>query len=917
MSALLLMGATVPSAGAVQINRMTVIGSSVNDSLYRPNPECGTYLGVNKDGVYEFQITIPADAENQPTPLVPDHYYTRHQITNPDVLRSRAQYFYGVKPGTSDFLCYASETVDGEYTLKAIVHVTVLSKSDYANQDGQDSKKDDSTGDNTIGGSQICTQHTWSYVTKEATCEQNGTYSRVCKNCGKEEVISTTAKLKHTYISAVTKQATSTATGIRTYTCTNCGDSYTETIPKLSSGQESGVVKDLNAQATISNNQSKQNYSSYYSKPVTSYLYERSDGGFTRVEAVAGKVIVENYDSGFQLLTSDSVQMELNLFGGFYAGTDENFLVFGQKNPNESDTQEVVRIVKYSKDWKRVSSASLKGANTYIPFDAGSLRCAESNGMLYILTCHEMYMTSDGYHHQSNMLINVRESDMTITDSRCGISNISTGYVSHSFNQFLMVDSTGRLVALDHGDAYPRAAVLCQYNTSAGSEKISRSVTTGNVVTFSGAVGENATNASLGGLIEATGKYLSVLNTAPQNGNANYQSARNVALGITDQKNLSSTRTIQLTNYAQGGNTSASTPQIVKLNDDRFLILWEVYAKASYGGYTNNGTISYVIVNREGQTQGQIQTVKGKLSDCQPIESNGKAVWYVTNNDAPCFYIVDRNGALRTVDVNNTGTDTSSKDTLQDNAGSNNGAMQEPEQKPPMNNTLGTSGTPGTPGTSGKPETPNTDSGNSTGQNTVAKPENQTSTGSQNPNLQGQSGNKLRFRDVPESAYYYNAVEWAVKEQITSGTSVNTFTPDAACSRAELVTLLWRAMGKPKANIQNNPFRDVRKDSYYFDAVLWAYENGITGGTSANAFSPNATVTRGQTAAFLYRAAGSPVVDGKTSFIDVRGDEYYADAAAWAEKNNITSGVGYAQFNPRGNCTRAQIVTFLYRHQNI
>lgn len=133
LSALLLMGAAVPPAGAVQINRMTAVGSLVNDSLYRPNPECGTYLGVNKDGVYEFQITIPADAENQPTPLVPDHYYTKHEITNPDVLKSRAQYFYGIKPGTSDFLCYASETVDGEYTLKAIVHVTVLSKADYAN----------------------------------------------------------------------------------------------------------------------------------------------------------------------------------------------------------------------------------------------------------------------------------------------------------------------------------------------------------------------------------------------------------------------------------------------------------------------------------------------------------------------------------------------------------------------------------------------------------------------------------------------------------------------------------------------------------------------------------------------------------------------------------------------------------------
>lgn len=900
LSALLLMGATVPPAGAVQINRMTAVGSLVNDSLYRPNPECGTYLGVNKDGVYEFQITIPADAENQPTPLVPDHYYTKHEITNTDVLKSRAQYFYGIKPGTSDFLCYASETVDGEYTLKAIVHVTVLSKADYANQGGQDNEKDDSTGGNSNGDSQTCTQHTWSYVTKEATCEREGAYSRVCRNCGKEEVISTTSKREHKYTAVVTKQATATTTGIRTYTCINCGNSYSEIISKLSGGQDSEVVKDPNAQAIVSNNQSKQNYSSYYSKPVTSYLYERSDGGFTRVEAVNNKVIVENYDSKMQLLTSNNMPMELNLFGGFYSGADCNFLIFGQKNPSESDAQEIIRVVKYSKNWKRISSASLKGANTYIPFDAGSLRCAESNGMLYILTCHEMYMTSDGYHHQSNMLINIRESDMMITDSRYGISNISTGYVSHSFNQFLIVDSTGRLVALDHGDAYPRAAVLCQYNTSAGSEQISRSVNTGNVVTFSGEVGENATNASLGGLAEATGKYLTVLNTAPQNGRANYQSVRNVVLGITDQKNLSNTKTIQLTNYAQGGNTSASTPQIVKLNDNRFLILWEVYAKAQYGGYTNNGTIGYVIVDREGQTQVQVQTAKGSLSDCQPIEASGQAVWYVTNNSAPQFYTINRSGALQTVNVNNTGVGTSGKDTTPDNSSDTIGTTQTP-----ISNNIS--------GATGNPETPNT----SAGQDAVTKPDDQTNAGSQNPNSQGQNGSKPRFRDVSESAYYYNAVEWAVKEQITGGTTANTFTPNAACSRAELVTFLWRAAGKPQANIQNNPFRDVRKDSYYFNAVLWAYESGITGGTSPDMFSPNATVTRGQTAAFLYRASGSPVVDSKAGFTDIRGDEYYADAAAWAEKHNITSGVGYAQFNPRGKCTRAQIVTFLYRRQNL
>ena len=211
----------------------------------------------------------------------------------------------------------------------------------------------------------------------------------------------------------------------------------------------------------------------------------------------------------------------------FYAGEDCNFLIFGQKNLSESESQEVIRVVKYSKDWERLNFASLRGVNTYIPFDAGSLRCTEYNGMLYIHTCHEMFDIGDGLHHQANMLICVRESNMTVTDTRYGISNIATGYVSHSFTQFITVDDSGRLVTLDHGDAYPRAAVLCQYG-QAGNEKFGLPADYKEVMTFYGAVGDNKTNASVGGLAVSGSNYLSVLNTAVQDGTAGYSSARNI-----------------------------------------------------------------------------------------------------------------------------------------------------------------------------------------------------------------------------------------------------------------------------------------------------------------------------------------------------------------------------------------------------
>lgn len=170
----------------------------------------------------------------------------------------------------------------------------------------------------------------------------------------------------------------------------------------------------------------------------------------------------------------------------------------------------------------------------------------------------------------------------------------------------------------------------------------------------------------------------------------------------------------------------------------------------------------------------------------------------------------------------------------------------------------------------------------------------------------------LAFVDVPANAYYADAVAWAVENGITSGTSATTFSPNAACTRAQMVTFLWRAAGSPKA-AGNNPFTDLDASAYYYDAVLWAVSEGITSGTSATTFGPNDTVTRGQTVTFLYRASGSPASSGN-SFADVAPDAYYANAVAWAVSEGITSGTGNNAFSPDADCTRGQIVTFMYRN---
>lgn len=169
------------------------------------------------------------------------------------------------------------------------------------------------------------------------------------------------------------------------------------------------------------------------------------------------------------------------------------------------------------------------------------------------------------------------------------------------------------------------------------------------------------------------------------------------------------------------------------------------------------------------------------------------------------------------------------------------------------------------------------------------------------------------FTDVPAGAYYEEAVGWAVKEGITKGTSDSTFTPDGVCTRAQAVTFLWRAAGSPAAKASALPFADVKAGSYYDDAVRWAVENGVTVGTSATTFSPNATCSRAQIVTFLWRAQKSPAAGSANPFDDVADSAYYADAVQWAVQKDITKGTGATAFSPDANCIRAQIVTFLYR----
>ena len=167
------------------------------------------------------------------------------------------------------------------------------------------------------------------------------------------------------------------------------------------------------------------------------------------------------------------------------------------------------------------------------------------------------------------------------------------------------------------------------------------------------------------------------------------------------------------------------------------------------------------------------------------------------------------------------------------------------------------------------------------------------------------------FTDVGESDWFYNPVLWAVENKVTGGMTETTFGPNVSCTRAQVVTFLYAAAGKPEVKADSEPFDDVSASDWFYTPVLWAVENGITGGTSETTFGPNEECTRAQVVTFLYAAAGKPEITAGSDFVDVADTDWYAKPVIWAKANDITGGISPTEFGPNNICTRAQVVTFL------
>ena len=388
-------------------------------------------------------------------------------------------------------------------------------------------------------------------------------------------------------------------------------------------------------------NREEQNYGTW-SRPVRSYLIDEPDGSVTRVEAFGDCVVAETYDRQKLLLSHKVISpFELTAFGGFYATDQYYFLVFGAANEQERDSAEVLRTVRYTKDWERIDSASIYGANTHFPFDAGSMRMAHYGDYLYVLTCHEMYKSSDGYNHQANLMYSVHIPDMKVTDSQYWVSNIGTGYVSHSFNQFIEMDGD-KILTVNHGDAYPRAVTLCEYEKRAGQDRFTGGCRFADFLTIAGECGDNYTGVSVGGF-EVTGStYMTAGNSTEQTEGKKCRQ-RNIFISTLPKGTLERTDKAELrwvTDYAEGAGVTVSTPHLVKITDNRLLLLWTEWDDDTYYD-TYDATLHYQMVDGSGKALSEIYTGEHThLSDCKPIVSEGTVTWYVTEESAPVFYSI-------------------------------------------------------------------------------------------------------------------------------------------------------------------------------------------------------------------------------------------------------------------------------------
>lgn len=375
----------------------------------------------------------------------------------------------------------------------------------------------------------------------------------------------------------------------------------------------------------VTNNIHDHEYTSN-SRVSNSYLYNNGDGTFTRVENMGDVILVERYNASYKLVQQRAVGFELSIFGGFYAGQNYNYLIFGQENMEQNDKVECIRIVRYSKDWVRLGSVAVTNCNTTVPFCQSGVDICENGKYLYIKTAHQTYMDKNGMYHQASMLITYQTDNNQIKALQCGLPGSVYGVMENTAAQF--IDATGGAVtSVEHSPAPSGSMTVSRYNIS--SNGIPNHAYACSQVSPLSAVGPGAT---LGGY-EVSGQYYLVAgSTGSLDGLSPNQ---NVFIAAVPKNtfNNSAVKLSFLTGYAYGELKTVERPYLVKISSEQFVVIWETKS-----GYSELEEVSYAFINGAGQMTSPVKTMHGCLSDCEPIVFNNQVVWYVTNGASMKIY---------------------------------------------------------------------------------------------------------------------------------------------------------------------------------------------------------------------------------------------------------------------------------------
>lgn len=381
---------------------------------------------------------------------------------------------------------------------------------------------------------------------------------------------------------------------------------------------------------------------------LSSYILDNGNGTISILETNQTSnnfqdniVTIDTYNKDNSLIGSKSIPFELDLFGGFFQGEKNNYIVFGQNNIEEDNWKEVIRIVKYDKEFNRISSASIKGGECFTtkPFHAGSGRMDEFEDRLILHTSRERYTTEDGLNHQSQLSIILDTRTMKTLNY---MGRFQDNHVSHSFDQYILFDN-GSPIYIDHGDGYPRSVAL-SYGELNGNARKNKKHNPVDLFKIPGKVGANATGISIGGFEISNKNHIVAMNTVDHSQVTKYTSyelvgldydQRDILLSVNPRGNTDNFNVKHITvgNYI-GTEKNASIPQLVKISDNKLMILWQEYSKDN-----KQMNLKYGLIDGEGNLLGEVKEIKDfVLSECKPIVFENNIVWYTNKQGGRIIY---------------------------------------------------------------------------------------------------------------------------------------------------------------------------------------------------------------------------------------------------------------------------------------